>query len=122
MQGYDVTAYFLDKKAAKGDEKISAEYRGLTYRFAGEPHREAFVAAPRKFLPTYGGWCASAMGDDGSKVAIDPANFKVKDGRLFLFYKSIFANALTDWNKNEKKWEPAADANWKKLTREEPAK
>ena len=52
-----------------------------------------------------------------TKVEIDPTNFKVKDGRLHLFYKDFFSDALKDWNKNEKEWEPKADANWKKTTR-----
>jgi hypothetical protein len=62
------------------------------------------------------------MGAKGTKVEIDPTNFKVKDGRLFLFYKGTFSDALKDWNKHEAEWEPAADRNWKKLTNEEPPK
>jgi YHS domain-containing protein len=120
IDGYDVVSYFADNKASKGDEQLTAEYRGVTYRFATTAHRDAFVANPSKYLPTYGGWCASAIGAKGEKVSIDPTNFKVKDGRLFLFYKSLFANALTDWNKHEKEWEPAADTNWKKISGEGP--
>lgn len=119
VEGYDVVAYFTDGKPTKGQEQFTADYRGVTYRFANAAHRDAFVAEPKKYVPTYGGWCASALGAKGEKVSIDPTNFKVKDGRLFLFYKSLFANALTDWNKHEKEWEPAADTNWKKISGEE---
>lgn len=120
VQGYDVVAYFTQHKALKGRSEIQSAYRGVNYRFATEDDRKLFAADPERYLPTYGGWCASAMGAKGTKVEIDPTNFKVKDGRLFLFYKSLFGDALKDWNKNEREWEPAADHNWKKLTGEDP--
>ncbi|MFN7020004.1 MAG: YHS domain-containing (seleno)protein [Phycisphaerales bacterium] len=122
VQGYDVVAYFMEDKARKGDPKFVSEYRGVTYRFSSAKNRDAFNAAPVSYLPTFGGWCASAIGAKGEKVEIDPTSFKVKDGRLFLFYKGIFADALKDWNKNEKAWEPAADANWKKIAGEDPVR
>ena len=68
---------------------------------------------------------AGQLGDDpatlpkGTKVEVDPTNFKVKEGRLHLFYKSLFGDAQKDWNQHEREWEPAADINWKKLTGEE---
>ncbi len=122
VDGYDVVAYFVQGKAVKGKPDLVSSYRGVTYRFSSPEMRERFAADPERYLPTYGGWCASAMGDSGKKVEIDPENFKVKDGRLFLFYKSFFGDALKDWNKREKEWEPAADRNWKKLTGEDPVK
>lgn len=120
VEGYDLVAYFAQNKAVKGSAALVSQYRGVTYQFSTAANRTLFAADPEKYLPTYGGWCASAMGAKGTKVEIDPTNFKVKGGRLFLFYKSLFADALKDWNKHEQEWEPAADANWKKLTREEP--
>ena len=122
VEGYDVVAYFTQSKAVKGRPDLVSVYRGVTYQFSSAETRSLFAADPEKYLPTYGGWCASAMGAKGTKVEIDPTNFKVKDGRLFLFYKSLFGDALKDWNKNEKEWEPAADSNWKKLTGEAPVK
>jgi YHS domain-containing protein/peroxiredoxin len=122
VEGYDLVAYFTQNKAAKGRPELPSTYRGATYQFATDANRRLFAADPEKYLPTYGGWCASAMGAKGTKVEIDPTNFKVKDGRLFLFYKNLLADALKDWNKHEQEWEPAADRNWKKLTAEEPIK
>ncbi len=119
LQGYDPVAYFVEGRARKGVATITSSYQGVAYQFSSEENRAKFNDAPRKYLPTYGGWCASAMGDGGRKVEIDPTNFKVKDGRLFLFYKSIFADALKDWNKKEKEWEPSADGHWKKISGED---
>ncbi len=122
VDGYDVVAYFTDLKAVRGREEFASVYRGVTYRFASEQHRRMFAATPDAYVPTYGGWCASAMGAKGTKVSINPEYFKVKDGRLFLFYKDLFSNALTDWNAHEREWEPAADANWQKTSGERAAK
>ena len=120
VDGYDLVSYHTQNKAQKGKPEFTSSYAGVTYHFASSEHRALFAAAPEKYLPTYGGWCASAMGAKAEKVEIDPKNFKIKDGRLHLFYKDIFSDALKDWNKHEREWEPAADANWKKLTGESP--
>lgn len=122
VEGYDIVAYFTPGKAVKGNRELVSNYRGVMYLFSTEANRALFAADPEKYLPTYGGWCASAMGAKGTKVEVDPTNFKVRDGRLFLFFKGTFGDALKDWNKHEKEWEPAADKNWKKLTNEEPFK
>lgn len=122
VDGYDVVAYFARNKAVKGRAELSSNYRGVVYQFENDADRRLFAADPGRYLPAYGGWCASAMGYKGAKVEIDPTNFKVKDDRLFLFYKSLLGDALKDWNKHEQEWEPAADRNWKKLTSEEPSK
>lgn len=122
VEGYDLVSYQRANKAEKGKPEFTSTYRGVIYQFANAANRKLFASNPEPYLPTYGGWCASAMGAKGEKVEIDPTNFKVKDGRTHLFYKSLFADALKDWNKHEKEWEPAADANWKKLTNEDPVK
>ncbi len=119
VDGYDVVSYFTDSKATKGSDKITSEYKGVTYQFSSDKNRAAFAADPDKYTPTYGGWCASAMGAKAEKVEINPEYFKVKDGRLFLFYKDFFSNALNDWNKHESEWEPAADTNWKRVAGED---
>lgn len=121
VAGYDVVAYFTQHKAVKGRPALLSTFRGVRYQFDSDANRRLFAQDPDRYVPTYGGWCASAMGAKGAKVEIDPTNFKVKDGRLFLFYKSLFGDALADWNQHEQEWEPAADRNWKKLTGEDPA-
>lgn len=122
VKGYDVVAYFSDSKPTRGKPDITSRYMGVTYQFASTEHRAMFAAAPEKYLPTYGGWCATAMGDGGKKVAIDPTNYKVKDGRLFLFFKGLGGDALKQWNRNESALEPAADDHWRRLTGEDPTK
>ena len=111
LSGYDPVSYFSGKPA-KGFEGISAEHGGAKYLFATDEHRKTFKANPVKFLPAYGGWCAYAMAD-GKKVEVDPMNYQIKDGRLFLFFKSrIWGDTLPKWNKDEARLFPAAESHW----------
>lgn len=114
LQGYDPVAYLNDQKAVSGDKQFESSYKGITYRFASASSRDTFNADPARYVPAYGGWCATAMAK-GEKVEIDPKTFKVTNGCVFLFYKGIFGNALTDWTKDEPGLIVKADANWKKI-------
>ena len=78
----------------------------------------SFQANPEKFEPQYGGWCAYAMGHDGSKVEVDPETFKIINGKLFLFYNRFFNNTLKTWNQDESKLHAQADANWQKILKQ----
>ena len=117
LSGYDPVGYITLNKALKGRKEISMSHRGVTYNFATEENKKLFTKSPDKYLPTYGGWCATAMAK-GEKVEIDPTNFKVTNGRLFLFFKAFYANAIKDWNKDEPGQTAKADANWKKIAGE----
>lgn len=117
LSGYDPVAYFTQNKAVKGRKEITAEHQGVTYQFATVEDQKLFTESPEKYLPTYGGWCATAMAK-GEKVEIDPTNFKVTNGRLFLFFKAFYANAIKDWNKDEANLTIKADASWKKFSGE----
>jgi hypothetical protein len=114
-QGYDVVAYFKINKATKGNKTISIIKDSITYFFSTEENKNTFIANPNKYIPKYGGWCAYAMGKDGSKVEIDPATFKITNGELFLFYNKNFTNTLKLWDKDENNLKTKADQNWGKV-------
>jgi YHS domain-containing protein len=113
LEGYDPVAYFKQNKAVEGKKEFAVFNQGATYYFASAENKELFKADPAKYEPAYGGWCAYAMGAKGEKVAVDPGTFKIKDGRLFLFYNKFFNNTLKDWNKDESNLKTKADQNWK---------
>ncbi|MCA9287730.1 MAG: hypothetical protein KDA05_04045 [Phycisphaerales bacterium] len=121
VEGYDLVAYQTQNRAVRGSERFTSEYRGVQYRFSSAANRATFAAAPDRYTPTYGGWCASAMGDGGRKVEISPTNFAVQNGRLHLFYRDMFSNARSDWDRHPE-WEGQADAHWRRLAGEEPRK
>ncbi|GAA4415732.1 hypothetical protein GCM10023187_46490 [Nibrella viscosa] len=114
IQGYDPVAYFVSNKAVKGLPQHALTYKNITYRFASQANLDAFQKSPDKYEPTYGGWCAYAMGATGEKVEIDPETFKIKDGKLYLFYHSTFNNTLPKWNRDEANLQKKADVNWSK--------
>jgi YHS domain-containing protein len=117
IKGYDPVTYF-EGAPKEGDPKFTADYNGVTYRFATETNREKFKADPAHFAPACGGWCAYAFAVDKGKVDIDPKSYKITDGRLFLFYKGWRGDALKEWLKDEANYIPKADVNWKKAAGE----
>lgn len=114
LQGYDPVAYFESESPMKGRSEWTTKSRGVTYQFASESNLRKFLADPERFHPTYGGWCATAMAE-GRKVDIDPTNFKVTQGRLFLFYKGWLGNARNDWDKKEAELMRLADEQWRRI-------
>lgn len=125
-QGYDPVAYFPegDPKgkgaATKGSKKITHVYNGVTYRFASESNRELFEKDPGKYEPAYGGWCAYAASQE-TYTEPNPKNFVIQNGRLFLFYDSLFTNTHTLWDEEgPEKLELRADQFWRKETGERP--
>ncbi len=113
VDGYDPVSYLVDKRAVKGDARYTSRFEGATFRFTDQAHKDLFAADPMHYLPQYGGWCAYAMGAKNEKVEVDPETFKVKDGKVYLFYNRFFTNTLEDWNADEAHLLPAADRNWK---------
>jgi len=87
---------------------------GVTYLFTSITNKETFDKNPAKFIPQYGGWCAYAMGVDGSKVKINPESFKIVDDKLLLFYKTRKVNTLNLWNENEVPLKEKANEFWAK--------
>ena len=113
IQGYDAVAYFKQNKAVEGKKEFAIFHQGAAYYFASAENAALFKNDPAKYEPAYGGWCAYAMGANGEKVEVDPGTFKIKDGRLFLFYNKFFNNTLKDWNRDENNLKTKADQNWK---------
>ena len=111
--GYDPVAYFTVGEAVEGDQAITVEHEGATYRFSSTEHRDLFVAAPDQYLPEYGGWCAYAMAS-GSFARVDPEAWIIHDGRLFLNFSHRinrrFAGDLEGYIQS-------ADAEWPGATR-----
>lgn len=84
LGGFDPVAYFSETGAARGSEKHTAVFGGITYRFASDANREAFLAEPARYEPQFGGWSVAGM-QAGEKSAVDGSQFLVLDGKLLLF-------------------------------------
>lgn len=113
LEGYDPVSYF-QKTAIKGNQNIKSFYDGATYFFANSANKAAFDKKPTYYVPQYGGWCAYAVGKTNENVDINPTTYKIKDGKLYLFYNKLFTNTLDLWNKDEQNLLNKAEQNWKK--------
>lgn len=114
-EGYDVVAYFKNQ-AIEGNEKLTAQYDGVTYLFSSPENLNTFLKNPKKYIPQYGGYCAYAVAVKSKKVSINPESYEIRDDKLYLFYNSWGTNTLKLWmeeNPNELKIK--ADKNWGKI-------
>lgn len=118
LKGHDPVAYFTVGKAVPGKPELKADHQGVTYRFASEDNRRMFLANAAKFVPQYGGWCSNGM-VYAIPLGGEPTNFKIIDGKLYLFgglrSKLYFE---MDQEKNlklaDQYWETEVkDANWR---------
>lgn len=114
LQGYDAVSYF-DGRPKKGTEVNATAYNGVKYLFNTPKNLKAFSENPEKYVPAYGGWCAYAVGAKGKLVDVDPKTFKIRGGKLYLFYNANFTNTLKLWNKDEKELLKKANRNWEKI-------
>jgi len=109
--GYDTVAFFTDNKAVNGDPFITATYQGATYIFASKEHKEMFEAAPEKYAPQCGGYCAFGV-SVGALFPVDINTWQIRDGKLYLnLNKAILKKFNADFDANVAK----ADKNWPDL-------
>jgi YHS domain-containing protein len=111
LYGYDPVSYFNAEKPTRGLPSISVVDKGETFLFTNQANKAEFEKKPEKYRPAYEGWCATAVAG-GYKYDIDPENFKITDGRLFLFYKGWRGDAKKDWLKAEPEKLKLADKQW----------
>jgi YHS domain-containing protein len=110
IMGYDTVAYFTDNRAVKGSEEYSYEWLGMPWHFASKEHQEMFMSEPTKYAPQYGGYCAGEVAGSGSvTINVDPEDFKIIDGKLYLIYDPGNADVFAD---NAKDLVPKAETNW----------
>ncbi len=119
LVGYDPVSYFPEggSKPLKGLISISTEYVGVTYRFATEEHKAAFLKNPSKYVPAYGGWCAWAVGQLGKRVDVDPQSYLLRNGRLLVFYRDPSLDTRAMFLENPEELYRKAEANWPALAK-----
>lgn len=108
VNGYDPVAYFSEKRPVKGSAKFELKHMGATWRFASKENLEKFRAAPAKYAPRYGGYCAWAV-SQGYTAKGDPNYWKIVDGKLYLNYD---ASVQARWEKDIPGFISKADKNW----------
>ena len=114
IRGYDPVAYFTDEKAVKGSRDFSHDWQGATWRFASAENRDLFAAAPTKYAPQYGGYCAWAVSRDYT-APTDPDAFTLVNGKLYLNYN---AKVMEQWLEERDQNIDSADENWPTVLKE----
>lgn len=116
LQGHDPVAYFTVGAPTAGDSAFTARHDGVTYLFASAANRDTFKAAPAKYAPQFGGFCAMGVALE-KKLDGDPTAWTVADGKLYLnVNKDVQKKYLEDVSGNNKK----AAANWPQLRNKTP--
>ena len=130
LKGYDPVSYFKGAAPVIGKPELSATHEHGTYYFANAENLTAFKAAPAKFAPQYGGFCANGL-VYAIKLGGEPLAYRVVDGKLYIFGEGSSRNfwamdipknvALGDkyW-KEEAQHAVARDQNMKRFSTKVP--
>jgi len=111
INGYDTVAYFTVGKPVKGLDSFVADWMGAKWKFASQAHLDLFKASPEKYAPQYGGYCAYGV-TQGYLVKVDPDQFTVRDGKLYLNYD---AGVQAKWSKDASGYIHDADTKFPEL-------
>lgn len=111
IEGYDAVAYFTEQRAVEGSKEHETNYKDANWRFSSAANLAAFQADPEHYAPQYGGYCAWAVSQNDT-ANIDPTQFTVHDGKLYLNYsKKISAR----WKLDKESFIVDADRFWPQL-------
>lgn len=114
LQGYSPVSYVDLNLAQRGLKNFKSEHSGLNYYFTTADQKAKFEANPAKYLPEFGGWCATGIALN-AKFRTDPNKFLVRNGKLYLFLNDLEVDALQVWQADEKNMTAKAYDNWKKM-------
>ena len=82
--GHDVVSYFTDGRHQMGSPAHKSVHKGVTFRFASAEHKKLFDAAPEKYVPQFGGYCANGI-VYGIPWGGDADTWRIIDGKLYIF-------------------------------------
>src|SRR4051794_24482298 len=111
IRGYDPVAYFKAGKPVMGSKQFSYQWKGANWYFANQEDLDAFKAAPEKYAPQYGGYCAYGL-SQGHKSTTEPDVWTIVNGKLYLNYDK---DVQSTWKKDRDKYIVTADKNWPNL-------
>lgn len=108
IRGYDSVAFFTSGKAVEGKADYSLVWNGAQWRFASDQSLAAFKAAPERYAPQFGGYCAWAVSQHYLAPG-DPNYWKIVEGKLYL---NANARAKELWEADQAEAIARGHANW----------
>jgi YHS domain-containing protein len=114
INGHDTVAYFTVGKPVKGLDSLATTWMGAVWKFSSQANLDLFKANPEKYAPQYGGYCAYGVAQ-GSLVKVEPEQFTVRDGKLYLNYD---ADIQAKWLKDTATFIKSADVRFPQLLKQ----
>mmetsp|Transcript_748 Transcript_748/g.1882 ORF Transcript_748/g.1882 Transcript_748/m.1882 type:complete len:169 (-) Transcript_748:100-606(-) len=118
LGGLDPVSYRRGDAPAQGDAGLAvAAANGATYHFATEENKQTFEADQEKYIPMFGGYCATAM-SEGKVFPANPESFHVdpEDDKLYVFFRGEVEGNLIEtlprWMANKAEFKKLAMKNW----------
>ena len=97
IAGYDVVAFFTQKKAVGGNPAFVHEHLGAKWQFSSAETLNAFRADPDKYMPAWGGQCAWCVSENCVSTKKLSGDIELIDGKLYLFaYGTRARNSAKD--------------------------
>jgi YHS domain-containing protein len=113
ISGFDPVAYFTDKKPVRGRPELELSRGDVTWRFANEGNKAAFMENPEVYAPRFGGYDPVAIAR-GASVAGHPLIWAITGARLYLFYDD---GARVAFAADPGRFLEAAERKWPEVAR-----
>jgi YHS domain-containing protein len=110
---FDPVSYQQGSAPKPGDKKIFSDYDGVRYFFNSKSNKALFDKNPVSYLPAFGGWCSMTLAM-GRATTPKYDNFLVRNGKLYLFERTLSVNGKELWLKDFEGNEKLAEANYQK--------
>ena len=111
LSGWDAVSYFAASGPMAGKPEFSTKWKNVNWQFSSAENLALFTAAPEKYAPQYGGYCAYAAAN-GSTAPGDPEAWTVHNHKLYINLSPPIRKLwLTDTDGNINK----GDANWPEI-------
>lgn len=111
INGYDSVTYFTQNRPVKGSDSFVFQWKDAKWKFSTQANLDLFRTSPEKYAPQYGGYCAYGVAN-GNLVKVDPEQFTVLDGKLYLNYDAAIQQA---WKKDISGFNKLADSKFQAL-------
>ncbi|MFT6559712.1 YHS domain-containing (seleno)protein [Sneathiella sp.] len=113
-EGYDVVAYFTERRPVEGLSEFKYQWQGVNWRFSSAENRDLFAKEPSRYAPQFGGYCAYAV-SQGYTASVIPEAWSIVDDKLYLNYSK---GVQTIWEKDIPGYISMATEHWPKIKKD----
>ena len=111
INGVDPVSYFTSDKPVQGRDEYEQRWGGVSWRFANEGNRQAFLVSPQIYMPQFGGYDPISL-SRGTLTEGDPNLFLVYHDRVYFFF-SVYTRE--DFLHRPSRTLRSAEQGWRRL-------